>query len=365
MKVIDADSHVREPEAMFADLPADLHSRRPIRVSIPTDTTLGDFNCCWIIEGKTYPNTGWRGHTLLAVPGAQVLRNSKVPIGSQTLEDMDARLADLDRLGIDVQIIFPTMFLASVAENVKLETALFQAYNSYVSRACARSKGRVRWVALVPFRDPDTAIAEMRRAKGMGTVGIFTMGMVWDKTLTDPAFFPIYEEAAALDLPICVHQGWGSPQVTALFSDTNAFLCSAIIPVFWGFTYVMATGLLTRFPKLRVAFIETGAAWVPYVIQQLRRHVGAFNTGIDSKHYRDPQEFFQSGRAFVNCDSDEDMRYLLEHVGEDGLMCASDFPHGDPAADENYVSRWRDRKDLPDNVKRKLLGENASRFFAL
>ena len=86
-------------------------------------------------------------------------------------------------------------------------------------------------------------MTEMRRASDLGASGIFTMGMVWERNLADPEFFPIYEEAAGLDLPLCVHLGWGSPQVTQLFSDSHAFFCSAIVPVMWGFMYTMGAGL--------------------------------------------------------------------------------------------------------------------------
>jgi predicted TIM-barrel fold metal-dependent hydrolase len=47
------------------------------------------------------------------------------------------------------------------------------------------------------------------------------------------------------------------------------------------------------------------------------------------------------------------------------LMCSSDFPHGDPSAEENYVTRWRERSDMPERVKEKILGKNAERFFRL
>jgi len=300
-----------------------------------------------------------------------------VLVSSQTLADIDARLADLDRFSIDVQVVFPTMFLAATAEDIKLEGALFQAYNTYVGRACVKSKGRVRWVALVPFRDQEAAIREMRRAKDLGAVGIFTMGMVWEQTLSDPAFFPIYEEAQTLDLPICVHLGWSSPPVTNLFVDGQSFFVSATIPVIWGFTFTMGAGLPTRFPKLRFGFLESGSEWVPYAIKQLRRRAKplsvisgevrrpTFGTGFDREYYRDAEELFREGRVFVNCEGDEDFDYLLKHLGEDGLMCSSDFPHGDPSAEETYVSHWRNRTDLPDQVKKKLLGENAARFFGL
>jgi predicted TIM-barrel fold metal-dependent hydrolase len=377
MSVIDADGHIIEPEAMFEHLPEEFYPRRPIPVHMPVDTVRGDFNGCWLIEGKSVPNIGSRGRTTAPVPWSERSKKIDVTIGSQTLEDMEARVSDLDRFHIDSQIVFPTMFLAAVAEDVKLEGALFHAYNTYVGQACAKSKGRVRWVALLPFRDHEAAVTELRRASDLGASGIFTMGMVWDRNLADPGFFPIYEEAAGLDLPICIHLGWGSPQVTQLFSDSHAFFCSAIVPVMWGFMYTMGAGLLTRFPKLRLGFLETGSAWVPYAIQQIRRRVEPptvivyqgqrrpVDNAIDRRYYRDPEEFFRSGRAFVNCEGDEDFDYLLKHVGEDGLMCSSDFPHGDPSAEENYVTRWRERSDMPERVKEKILGKNAARFFRL
>ena len=376
MPTIDADGHVIEPESMFKSLSKEFYPRRPIPVFLPTDTIRGDFNGCWIIEGKTYPTIGARGRTTFPLPGVNTSKNSIVSLGSQTLADVEARLADLDKFNIDIQIIFPTMFLVSTAEDVKLEGALFQAYNTYLGAACAKSKGRLSWAAPIPFRDPEAAIEEMERACELGAAGIFTMGMVWDRTLDDPAFFPIYEKAVALDIPICVHLGWASPPVTNLFSDGRAFFCSATIPVIWAFVSVMGSGLLTRFPKLRIGFLETGSMWVPYAIQQLRRREKPLTvlrgqgrpssaSGLNLEYYRDPEEFFRTGQAFVNCEGDEDFDYLLKHLGEDALMCSSDFPHGDASGEETYVRHWRERTDLDTRTKEKALGENAARFFRL
>lgn len=273
MTIIDCDGHVIESEAIFEELPKEFYPQRPIRVTLPTDTERGDFNACWIVEGKTFPKIGGRRRTTLSVMEAEASKKIDVTTGAQVLAKIDERLKDLDRFSIDIQVMFPTLFLAAVAEDVKLETALFQAYNTYVGRVCANSRGRLRWVALVPFRDTEAAVKEMRRASDLGAAGVFTMGMVWDRTLSDRAFFPIYEEAAALDLPLCVHLGWSSPQVTDLFPDAHAFFCSAVIPVIWGFIYTMGAGLLNRFPRLRIGFFEAGSQWVPYAMQQLRRRV--------------------------------------------------------------------------------------------
>jgi uncharacterized protein len=190
MRVIDADGHIIEPEGMFEHLPEEFHLRRPIPVRLPADTVRGDFNGCWLIEGKSVPNIGSRGRTTASLSWTERSKKIDVSLGSQTLEDMETRVSDLDRFHIDCQIVFPTMFLAAVAEDVKLEGALFQAYNTYVGQACAKSKGRVRWAALLPFRDPEAAVKEMRRASDLGASGIFTMGMVWERNLADPLFFP-------------------------------------------------------------------------------------------------------------------------------------------------------------------------------
>ncbi len=377
MPIIDADGHIIEPLAMFEEMPKEYYPRRPIPVFMPTDTQRGDFNGCWIIEGKTYPNIGGPGNTIFFIPEDARSKARDVSLASQTLKNAEARLADLDRFNIDIQVVFPTMFLVSSADDVKLEGAMFQAYNTYLSRACAESKGRIRWAAPIPFRDPDAAVKEMRRARDLGAAGIFTMGMVWDRPLDDPAFFPVYEEAAKLDIPICVHLGWASPKVTSLFSDGQSFFSSATVPVIWAFMSIMGAGLLKRYPKLRIGFLETGSAWVPYAIQQLRRRAKprsvtrpggsrpSNSSGIDQEFYCDPEELFRSGRAFVNCEGDEDFRYLLEHLGEDALMCSSDFPHGDASAEETYVTNWRNRTDISNDVKEKVLGENAARFFRL
>ena len=380
MKVLDADGHIIEPEAMFANLDPAFCKRRPIALPLPLDTEWGDANAVWLIEGKILPNIGGRGsagRTTFFLPGSKRALNSLASLGDQTLEDVPARLQGLDRFKVDEQVVYPTMFLAAAADDVDLEAALFQAYNNWMAAAGDKSGGRVRWVALVPFRDAEAGVREVKRASELGAAGVFSMGVVWDRHLNDPSFFPIYQAMSEENLPLCVHLGWGAPKVTELFTDSNAFFCSASIPVIWGFTYVMSHGLLSRFPKLKVGFIETGAEWVPYTINQLRRRhkpPTVIRTGpreplggpsVAPNLYRDPVDWFREGRAFVACEPEEDLPYLLHHLGEDGLMLSSDYPHGDPSADETFVDKIQSRDDVSEPVKQKLLGENAARFYRL
>ncbi len=380
MNVIDADGHIIESEAMFADVEPAFCKRRPIPLQLPLDTEWGPSNRVWLIEGKVLPNIGGRGpagRTTFFLPGSELSHRSTASQGDQTLEDVEARLAGLDHFKVHQQVVYPTMFLAAAAEDVELEAALFRAYNNWMAAAGEKSGGRVRWVALVPFRDAEAGVREVKRASELGAAGVFSMGVVWDRQLSDPSFFPIYQAMDDEDLPLCIHLGWGAPKVTELFTDSNAFFCSATIPVIWGFTYIMSHGLLSRFPKLKVGFIESGSEWVPYTINQLRRRYKpptVIRTGkreplggasIDPELYRDPVDWFREGRAFVACEPEEDLPYLVHHLGEDGLMLSSDYPHGDPSADETFVDKILSRDDVSEPVKRKLVGENAARFYRL
>jgi predicted TIM-barrel fold metal-dependent hydrolase len=378
VRVVDADGHVIEPEAMFVSLEEEFRPHRPLPVLLPPDTPSGDANGVWLIEGKALPNIGGvGGRTTFSVAGTQRSLKSAASLGDQTLEDVEARLAALDRFGIHQQVVYPTMFLVNAIQNVRLEAALFRAYNSYLAEACARSHGRLKWAAPVSFRDPRAAVQEIQHVSDLGAAGIFTLGVVFDRHLNDADFFPIYDAMSELDLPLCVHLGWGAPRVTELFTDSHSFFCSATTPVIWSFLYIMAYGLLGRFPKLRVGFIETGSEWVPYMVTQLRRRhkppskitpqirPGVGSDAIDRAFYRDPADWFREGRAFVACESEEDLPYLLRHLGEDGLMLASDYPHGDPSADEGFVGEIQQRDDVPEQVKAKLMGGNAARLYRL
>ncbi|MPZ14109.1 MAG: amidohydrolase family protein [Chloroflexi bacterium] len=369
MVVFDADGHIMEPEAMFTRLEPEFYPRRPVRASLPSDTYRGENDACWIFEGRALPSLSGRGPTTFYLPGDSRSRSMVVPVEAQSLEDIRLRLADLDHFGIDQQVVFPTLFLVSLAEDLRLEAALFRAYNDYVCAACAGSGGRLKWAALVSFRDPEAARAELRRVSDMGASAILTLGMVWDRSLHDPAFLPVFESAADLDLPLCVHFGWGSWTLTSLFEGTNTSFCSATTPVHWAFYWFMVSGLLSKVPTLRVGFLESGSGWVPYLIDQVRRRLDrpSILTRPSARTRaagpRDPMDYVEEGRVFVACEHDEDLPYLVSRLGEGCLMAASDYPHGDTSADEAFVDLIRGRDGLSASAKEKLLGGNAQRFY--
>jgi predicted TIM-barrel fold metal-dependent hydrolase len=356
MTVIDADGHVEESPAMFNFLEKEYYARRPLALGFDRDTVYGPNNAVWFIDGKTYPKLVGKGGVRFVTPTImESARRKPVSIPAQELTDVEARLRDLDRAGIDRQVVYPTLFLATTTDDIKLEAALFRAYNGFMADACSKSGGRIKFAAIVPIRDVEESIREMRRARGLGAVSVMLLGVAWDKSLGDKELYPFYEEAARLDIPVCIHFGWGCPAITDAFDSSKSFN-SAVLPVLMGFHSVMSSGVLGAFSRLRFAFLETGSLWVPYVIHQLMR---------GSRASRNLTEYFREGRVYVACEADEDINYLVTHIGEDSLVVASDYPHSDFSREEQMQRAVMEREDVPLKVKEKILSANPQRLYGL
>lgn len=356
MPVIDADGHVYESEAMFALMEEEWYPRRPLPLPFSLDTAYGDHNGVWLIDGAAYPNimskNGTTFGTTFMHPRAEQ-KSASIP--AQEMTGVADRLKDMDCMGIDIQVLYPTLFLTATTSDVKLEAALFRAYNTFLGDACSKSNGRIRFAAMVPVRDMDESVRELRRAKDLGAVAVMLYGLNWDMSLADERMCPLYAEANRLDVALGIHFGWGYPEITRLF-DWNASFYSAVLPVLMGARGILGSGLLEEFPKLRVGFLETGSEWVPYVVHQLRR---------GGRLAKDPALYFREGRAFVACEADEDINHLVHCLGGDCLVVASDYPHADPSHEDDVRGAIMGRADVPLQVREKILSANPQRLYGL
>lgn len=360
MTVIDADAHVEESPAMFSLLEKEYYARRPLALGFDRDTVYGPHNAVWFIDGRVYPKLQGKGGVIFRTPTLMDSAKQKPEsIPAQELTDVSARLRDLDRVGIDKQVVYPSLFLAATTDDIKLEAALLRAYNSFMADACSKSGGRIKFAAIVPIRDVEESMRELKRARSLGAVSVMLHGMAWDKSLGDESLFPFYGEAERLGIPVCVHLGWGCPAMTEIF-DARTNFYSAILPVLMGFHSLMVSEVLEAFPKLKLAFLETGSEWVPYLIRQ----VGNGNLR-GKKVTRDPSKYFKEGRVFIGCEADEEINHVVDWVGEDSLLAASDYPHADPSREEEMVRAFMGREDLPPRVKEKILSVNPQRLYGL
>lgn len=359
--VIDADTHIAEPEAMWKFFDGDMYPRRPVLTSIADDTLYGARNRFWLIDGNIFPKPSGKGGFRLVTPAAASSESERDDslVASREITDVDVRLKDMDRLGIATQVIYPTLFLIHLTDDVDLEVALCKAYNRYMWEVEEKGRKRLRWTAVLPLRSIDDSVKEMRLAKEHGAVGIFFRGMEGERTLDDPWFFPVYEEANSLGLPICIHTGSGCPALINLFhlERNHTFAHGRVLPIF-AFRDLIHNRIPEMFPKLRFGFIEASAGWVPFMLHILRRLLKQqfrFDSSV---------ELFRKYRLFVACEADEDIPYLIRYMGEDNLVIGSDYGHTDPSFEPELAHTIRSREDLSPRIADKILCENPERLYA-
>ena len=177
-RVIDADSHVEEPEEAWGYLDPKYEARRPFPITGENRPFLHNMNSFWYIDGSVYPKVADRGNDLRH-PGHHGARKLKpFSLDSQTLLDPAARLKDMDAGGVDVQVIFPTIFLEPLSEDPRFEAALMKSYNSWMASACGKHPDRLKWAAVLPMRSVPEAVEETRHAKDLGAAGLAVYGTV-------------------------------------------------------------------------------------------------------------------------------------------------------------------------------------------
>lgn len=359
--IIDADTHVIESEAVWAELDAKMHHRRPVLVRIPSDTLYKTRDAFWLIDGNIFPRPAGKGGFFLHTPSAASAEAARkdLPLGCRELTDPESRVRDMDQAGVQAQVVFPTLFIIYLTDDPELEAALCQAYNTFMATACSRAPSRLKWVAVLPLRSLAETVKQMRSAKERGAVGVLFRGVEGDRSLADPYFFPVYQEASQLDLPICVHLGAGSPSFRNILNVeiSNTFPYTRLAPLI-GFRDIVANRIPERFPDLQFGFIETGASWVPFVLQDLWRTT-------KNSLYNSGPSLFRDYRLYVTCYLDEDIPYLARYIGEDNLIVGSDYGHQDLAEERSLVATLQSRRDIPSRVSDKLLSENPRRFYRL
>ena len=360
--VVDADTHIAEPEAMWKLIDEKMAPRRPVLVDLPEDTWFGERNALWLIDGNIFPKPAGKGSYRLVTPSAQKAEKVRgdIAISSREISNVDVRLKDMDRLGVDVQVIYPTLFLVYITDDPELDTALSKAYNSWLGAACAKSNGRLKFVAVLPLRSIPESLKEMKRAKELGAVGIFFRGIEGDKTIDHPYFHPVYEQAAKLDMPICIHTGSGAPWMLPYFEHArnHTFAHGRALPIF-AFRDIVANRIPEKFPGLRFGFIEASAGWAPFMMHILRR---LFK---DRPKYRNSTELFRDYNLFIACEADEDIPYLAKCIGEDNIVIGSDYGHNDPSAEEKLVESLQKREDISEPFAKKILCDNPRRLYGL
>jgi predicted TIM-barrel fold metal-dependent hydrolase len=363
--IIDGDGHFFETEEMFEKyMDPNLRNYRPRLLS---DDEGHNF---WVVDGQTpYKRPSIKGAGApgtAAPPGKKIQAARRASVGSQTLTNLKERLDDLDREGIDVQFLYPSFLLhVNAWSDGILAMAVCRAYNSWLAEVCKQAPDRLKGVGVVALPDPQGAAQELLRIKELGMSSVMINGTAGAKRLDHPEHEPFFAAANRLEVPIAVHFSLQFPAVDQLFEHhfPNRVL-AGIFPIMAGLTSVLCSGLLDRYRNLKFAFLEGGISWVPAHLERMDDHFENPRYGAKDLISHPPSDYLKTGRIFFGCEGNEpSLSRLVKEVGEEHFIYSSDYPHADRT--EGTARYLKNRDDLSENVRQKLLENNARHFYGL
>jgi len=359
--VIDADAHVIETDLTWDHLEPAEEKYRPSMVEDPARPGVKR----WEVNGAIGPRVlaTVESPEGIGSTAGKSTRNVGTPRDSRQLRNIRARLDHMDALGVDVQVLHATIWLYRMTEDPDAEAALTFAWNKWLAATWAQSDGRLPWSCVLPMSLPDEAVRQMRWAKQHGAVAVFMRPLDGDRSLIDDSFYPIYQEAEALDLSMAVHIANGSDTHVELYQSAAKGSPALNFTLFRTPT-VTSTMLLvmsdikTLFPKLRWGIIEASAQWVPWIYHEAARRIAL--TGSDA-----PPDLFERANIYITCQTDDDLPWVLKYSGENCLMVGTDYGHSDPSSDVDATVQIRECQDISDRTKDNILFHNPKKLFGL
>lgn len=349
MKTIDADGHVIETPRTWSYLRE--HERAFCPQIYARDRRDGAGDAArqqedyWVVGGKlvTKNNVG-----------------KDVPAEARDMEDIRRRLQHMDQIGIDVQVLYPTIFLRPVTDQPDVEFALARAYNRWLGDIWSKSDNRLRWAAVPPLLsliDPGKVRAELEVCKANGACAIFMRGLECERLINDRYFFPLYEIAQDLDLAVTLHAGVGSATYHDCLPRTAALMIFKF-PVLGAFNAILEDELPKRFPGVRWGFVEASAQWVPYVLGEARLRLAR-------RGRRGADDLLGPANFYITTQRTDDLNWLLSEIGDDNLIIGTDYGHRDSATEVEALKRLAEDGSYPAESVRKILQDNPSRLFAI
>jgi predicted TIM-barrel fold metal-dependent hydrolase len=362
--VIDADGHVMESFPGAVDWERELEPAYKHLAPRYLDFNTGGGRV--FMDGKIWAKPWPRGRAVKGKPEPFAVQETH-----SGMWEPHQRIKDMDLDGIDVSVSYGGTIALAVSgmDNAGLALAISRAFNNWLSRYCKAYPHRLKGVAVVPLQSPAEAAIEARRAvQELGLSGIAVPTHVRERPLSSEEFFPVYDEIERQGVPLCVHAVVGLHNLMPAGADRyGKFFFGNLLgfptEMMHAVASVICEGVMDRFPKLTVAFMEGGAGWLPYLTQRMDEHVEIMGAQVAIRGK--PSDYVRSDRFFISADPEEQgIPYVMEQVGEERVVYISDYWHYD-AKFPGSVPHVLAREDLTARQKRRYLGENAARLYNL
>ena len=279
---------------------------------------------------------------------------------TQVCWDPTRRLEDLERQGIDLQVISATPVLFSYHRPVEQALEVARIFNDAALEMCSRTNGRLRTLCQVPLQDIDASCAEVSRSKQAGHIGVQIGNHVGPKNLDDPGIITFLHHCADIGAPVLVHP-WDMmaqdrmpkymmPWTVGMPAETQLAVSALVL-----------SGAFDRLPKtLRICFAHGGGSFA-YLLGRMQNaweHQPLCRGAAQFPPVRYLERFYVDSAIF----DQRSLKLLVDVMGEDHVMLGSDYPY--PLGEEHIGELIR-QSQFSAEAKGKMLSANAAEFFGL
>jgi uncharacterized protein len=381
VRVVDADTHMTEQHDLWTSrAPASLKDRVPQVARL-------DGMACWCVDGVILGRAGAGG--VVDIDGNkgrsfEGLFEWEIERAHIAAYDPVARVKLMDEMGVHAQVVFPGVVglggqgLASEVKDEKLRSACLEIFNDASAEIQAGSNNRLLPMALLPAWDIDACVREVQRAADMGLRGVNLTSDPQDlgaPDLASTAWDPVWDACSSLHMPVHFHIGaslttmnyFGTYPWDAHDDDTKLAIGGTLL--FIGnarvVVNIICSGMLDRFPELKIVSVESGAGWVPFILEALEYEMEENAPGLRKRLSLTPKEFFQRNIYATMWFERTDLTNLVANVGEDNILFETDFPHPTCLFPDPLSTAARNMRELSPTAQRKILGENAAKLYGL
>lgn len=284
----------------------------------------------------------------------------------------ELRLADLDRDGIDAEIVYGCLSIGEIIADRGLRTWCCRVYNDWVADFAKRSDPkRVFPLALIPNSDPAEAAAELRRCAAIGLRGGDLSFKGMPLPLYHHAWYPLWEAASECQFPISFHstgfksvrtpdspEMWQEYMTQFLLVASTLFQTDAMEIL----VSLLASGACEKYPGFKFVLAESGVAWLPYILERIDHEYEdrARSLGFSLK----PSDYFRR-QGHATYQNERFLKPILPIVGEDTIIWGADYPHADGLWPNSRSILEKNLADLPESVRRKITCDNVARLYNL
>lgn len=305
-----------------------------------------------------------------AVPTFNRERGDNKPGG----EDPKERVKEMAADGVSGEVLYPTrgLRLFAIEDPATQETA-FRIGNDYLAEYCAAAPDRLWGIPMISCYNIKNAVKELERCTKMGLKGALIWQVPPDRLrFTGDHYEELWAAAQDLDAPVNLHilSGFNYSRFSgntransgmeAHRNSVNTKTHDAMTSLF----DLVYSGVLERYPRLKIVFVENEIGWMPFVVHQWDRYVDRFGERRPIAIHEKPS-FYVNRQVYSTFFNDTPGGHLLSIWGADTCMWSSDYPHGNSTWPKSHQVITRDLGHLPTETLRKVLRENVVRLYDL